>query len=81
MSGIGAPLRLLRTLLPMNCGMGATLMSPTFEFVAALAYVHVYKDKRRPLESHMEKCVFLGYPDGYKGWKFYKSHFQVHSNL
>ena len=19
----------------------------------------------------MEKCVFLGYPDGYKGWKFY----------
>jgi len=19
----------------------------------------------------MEKCIFLGYPDGYKGWKFY----------
>src|ERR1700738_5690189 len=19
----------------------------------------------------MEKCVFIGYPDGYKGWKFY----------
>ena len=19
----------------------------------------------------MEKCVFLGYPDGYKGWKVY----------
>ena len=19
----------------------------------------------------MEKCVFLGYPEGYKGWKFY----------
>ena len=35
------------------------------------AYVHVQKDKRRPLESHMEKCVFLGYPEGYKGWKFY----------
>ena len=19
----------------------------------------------------MEKCIFMGYPDGYKGWKFY----------
>jgi len=19
----------------------------------------------------MEKCIFIGYPDGYKGWKFY----------
>jgi hypothetical protein len=23
--------------------------------------------------SHMEKCVFIGYPDNYKGWKFYNS--------
>jgi hypothetical protein len=36
-----------------------------------LAYVHVQKDKRRSLEPHMEKCVFVGYPSGYKGWKFY----------
>jgi hypothetical protein len=35
------------------------------------AYVHVQKDKRTSLGPHMEKCVFLGYPDGYKGWKFY----------
>ena len=36
-----------------------------------LAYVHVQKDKRKKLESHMEKCIFIGYPEGYKGWKFY----------
>jgi hypothetical protein len=36
-----------------------------------LAYVHVQKDKRRSLAPHMEKCVFVGYPSGYKGWKFY----------
>ena len=36
MSGIGVLLRLLRTLLPMNCGMGASLMCPTFEFGAVL---------------------------------------------
>ena len=35
------------------------------------AYVHVQKDKRPQLGSHFEKCVFIGYPDGYKGWKFY----------
>ncbi len=36
-----------------------------------LAYVYVQKDKRRSLQPHMEKCVFVGYPSGYKGWKFY----------
>jgi len=36
-----------------------------------LAYVHIQKDKCAKLGSHMEKCVFIGYPDGYKGWKFY----------
>ena len=35
------------------------------------AYVHVQKDKRSGIGSHMEKCVFIGYPDGYKGWMFY----------
>ena len=37
------------------------------------AYVLIQKDKH-PLGSlgaHMEKCVFIGYPQGYKGWKFY----------
>ena len=35
------------------------------------AYVHVQKDKRSAMGSHMEKCAFIGYPAGYKGWKFY----------
>ena len=35
------------------------------------AYVHVQKDKRTGIGSHMEKCIFIGYPDGYKAWKFY----------
>ena len=35
------------------------------------AYVHVQKDKRTGIGSHIEKCVFVGYPDGYKGWTFY----------
>jgi hypothetical protein len=37
------------------------------------AHVLIQRDKRPlgSLGSHMEKCVFLGYPQGYKGWKFY----------
>lgn len=35
------------------------------------AYVHVQKDKRKNLQSHTIKCVFLGYPDDYKAWKFW----------
>ena len=35
------------------------------------SYVHVQKDQRSGIGSHMQKCVFIGYPDGYKGWKFY----------
>ena len=36
-----------------------------------VAYVHVQKDKRQKLDSHMDKCIFIGYAEGYKGWKFY----------
>jgi len=35
------------------------------------AYVYIQKDKTEGLGSHMEKCIFIGYPQGYKGWKFY----------
>jgi hypothetical protein len=33
--------------------------------------VHVQRDKRPTLYPHYERCVFIGYPEGYKGWKFY----------
>ena len=29
--------------------------------------MHVQKDKRGQLGSHMEKCIFIGYPSDYKG--------------
>src|SRR5229473_7361545 len=38
-----------------------------------IAYVLIQRDKR-PLESlgvYMEKCIFVEYPQGFKGWKFY----------
>ena len=42
-----------------------------FQVWGSTAYVHIQKGKRDALKLHYEKCVFIGYPDGYKGWKFY----------
>ena len=33
-----------------------------------LAYVHLQKDQRCALQPHALQCVFIGYPDDYKGW-------------
>jgi len=30
-----------------------------------VAYVHIQRDKRSKLDPHMEKCIFIGYPEGY----------------
>ena len=35
------------------------------------AYVHVQKDKWVGINAHMEKCIFIGYLEGFKAWKFY----------
>jgi hypothetical protein len=39
--------------------------------LGCLAYVHIQKAKKRRFSLHMEKGIFIGYLDGYKGWKFY----------
>ena len=31
-----------------------------------MAYVHVQKDKCTGIGSHMEKCIFIGYPEDFK---------------
>ena len=35
------------------------------------SYVHIKKDKRKQLDSHTQKCVFIGYPSNYKAWLFW----------
>ena len=42
-----------------------------FRVFGCISYVNVKKDKRRPLQSHTQKCVFLGYPSNFKGWLFW----------
>ena len=35
------------------------------------AYVHVPKDKRTKLDNKSERCIFIGYKDGLKGYKLW----------
>jgi hypothetical protein len=35
------------------------------------AYAHIDCDKQKSLESKALPCLFLGYPEDYKGWKLY----------
>ena len=37
------------------------------------AYVHAPKDKRTKLDSKLERCIFIGYKDGLKGYKLWNS--------
>jgi len=34
-----------------------------------LCFVHVPKEKRGKLDNKVEKCIFIGYKDGVKGYK------------
>jgi hypothetical protein len=35
------------------------------------AYVHVPNEKRSNLDKKAEKCIFIGYKDGLKGYKLW----------
>src|SRR5271156_4607481 len=36
-----------------------------------LAYVLIHKNHRKALEPHSKRCIFVGYAEGVKAWKFW----------
>jgi hypothetical protein len=36
-----------------------------------LAFVHLQKDQRSQLAPNARRCIFIGYPEDYKGWRFW----------
>ena len=41
------------------------------KFFGCDAYVHVPKEKRGKLDNKAEKCIFIDYKDGMKGYKLW----------
>ncbi|KAJ3495675.1 hypothetical protein NMY22_g19906 [Coprinellus aureogranulatus] len=63
--------RCLATQTPYEAWWGNKPDLSPFRAFGCVAYIYIQKDKRKKLESHMEKAIFVGYPAGYKGWEFY----------
>jgi hypothetical protein len=42
-----------------------------FRVFGCLAYVLIHKNQRKALEAHSKKCIFVGYAEGVKAWKFW----------
>lgn len=42
-----------------------------FRVFGCAAYIHVQKEQRRALESHTQRCIFVGYPSERPGWMFW----------
>jgi hypothetical protein len=42
-----------------------------FRVFGCLAYVLIRKEKRKALQPHTKKCIFVGYPGGTKAWLFW----------
>ena len=63
---------LLKGVTPHKAFIGTKSDLSHLRIWGCTAYVLIQRDKR-PLGSlgvHMEKCIFIGYPQEYKGWKF-----------
>lgn len=66
-----SPTAALDGITPFESLIGLKPDASYFRIFGCLAYVNIQKDKRRGLQSHVEKCIFVRYPSGVKGWLFY----------
>ena len=65
-----SPTSALTAMTPYECIYGHKPNVSHLRIFGCLAYVNVQKDKRKGLQSHTQKCIFVGYPGQYKGWRF-----------
>ena len=45
-----------------------------FRIFGSRAWAHISTDKRKDLEPQSVECIFFGYPEGFKGYRFLDSH-------
>ena len=56
---------------PQKVWIGKKPSIKNLKFFGCDAYVHVPKEKRIKLDNKAEKCIFIGYKDGMKGYKIW----------
>ena len=66
-----SPTRVLKNKTPFEAWYNRKPSVSHLRVWGCTAYIHVQKDLRNNLGSHTQKCIFVGYPTGIKGWKFY----------
>ena len=69
-------IRSLDKITPYEAWFERKLNLEHFKVFGCLAYVHINDEKRRKLDAKSEPCVFIGYCEHSKAYKFYnpKSH-------
>jgi hypothetical protein len=53
----------------LRLGVVRNWKSLTFEVFGSHAWAHIPSEKRKDLEPKIQECIFVGYPDGVKGYR------------
>lgn len=66
-----SPSSVLEDKIPQEVWIGKKPTLSHLRVFGCDAYVHVPKEKQTKLDSKSEKCIFIGYKDGLKGYKLW----------
>eukprot|EP00253_Pinus_taeda_P035997 PITA_35997 len=68
------PHKALKGTTPFECWTGKKLKVSHFRIFGSRAWDHIPTDKRKSLEPQSVECIFVGYPDSFKGYRLLDSH-------
>ena len=66
-----SPTNSLNNATPFECLFNRKPDVSNLKVFGCVAYVHIPNHQRKKLEEKSRKCMFVGYPDGTKGFKLY----------
>ena len=66
-----SPTRSLNNTTPFECLFNRKPDVSNLKVFGCVAYTHIPGHQRKKLEEKSRKCIFVGYPDGTKGFKLY----------
>eukprot|EP00253_Pinus_taeda_P029701 PITA_29701 len=68
------PHKALKGTTPFECWIGKKPKVSHFHIFGSRAWAHIPIDKRKDLEPQNVECIFVGYPNNFKGYRFLNSH-------